>query len=83
MEDMRIVNVDNEIHIFCLRYIYIPIINHALNQFLDGWNHHPLSSMGNLSPVQLWIAGLSRHSTSEHVTEVGRVIIPCINDYSL
>ena len=35
MEDMRIVNVDNEIHIFCLRYIYIPIINHALNR-MDG-----------------------------------------------
>ena len=60
-------NVENEIHIFFLHYIYIPRINRAVSQFLDGWNHHPLSSMRNLSPVQLWIAGLSR---SDHVADV-------------
>ena len=70
MEDIGVLNVENEIHIFCLHYIFIPRINRAVSQFLDGWNHHPLSSMGNLSPVQLWIAGLSRSSTL--VTEVYR-----------
>lgn len=70
MEDMGVLNVENEIHIFCLHYIFIPRVNCAVMQFLDGWNHHPLSSMGNLSPVQLWIAGLSRNSTIESIAEV-------------
>ena len=70
MEDRRVLNIENEIHIFCLHYIYIPRINRAVSQFLDGWNHHPLSSMGNMSPVQLWIAGLSRICTSDHIAEV-------------
>lgn len=70
MEDVMILNVENEIHIFCLHYIYIPRINRALSQFLDAWKYHPLSSIGNLSPVQLWIAGLSQYSADEHITEV-------------
>ena len=79
MEDTRILNIDNEIHMFCLHYVFIPRINRAISQFLDGWNHHPLSSMGNLSPVQLRIAGLSRASAAECISEVGKVIY----DYSL
>ena len=70
MEDMGILNVENEIHIFCLHYIFIHRINRALSHFLEAWNCHPLSSMGNLSPIQLWIAGLSRDSTEECITDV-------------
>ena len=67
MEDMGILN---EIHIVCLHYIFIPRINRALSHFLEAWNYHPPPSMGNLSPIQLWIAGLSRDSTDECITDV-------------
>lgn len=70
MKDLMILNVDNEIHMFCLHYVYLPRINRALNQFLEAWNQHPLSSMSNLSPIQLWIAGLSRNPSPEYLTEV-------------
>ena len=70
MEDLHILNVDNDIHMFCLHYIYLPRINCAIWQFLEAWNHHPLSTMGNLSPVQLWISGLARSSANEEITEV-------------
>ena len=78
MEDIGVLNIDNEIPIFSLHYIHIPRINRAVSQFLDGWNHHPLSSMGNLSPVQLWIAGLSRSSSSESVAEVCYTKVLCL-----
>ena len=51
-------NVDNEIHLYCLHYIFLTRINHALNMFVDGWNNHPLSSEHNMTPVQLWVRGL-------------------------
>ena len=70
MEDVYILNVDNNIHMFCLHYIFLPRINHAVNQFLEAWNHHPLSSMRNLSPIQLWISGLSQIPVDEEITEV-------------
>ena len=65
-----LLNVENQVHLFCLHCVYIPRINNALSQFLDTWNHHPLSGMSNLSPVKLWISGLSRNPTAEYIAEV-------------
>ena len=72
MEDLHILNVDNDIHMFCLHYIFLPRINHAIGQFLEAWNNHPLSTMSNLSPTQLWISGLSRTSVNDEITEVSK-----------
>ena len=58
MEEVHVLNVDDEIHIFCLHYIFLTRINSALQQFCDGWNNHPLSSGTGMSPQQLWISGL-------------------------
>ena len=57
MEDIGILDIDNDIHIFSLQYVYIPRINNSLNRFLTAWNSHPLSSASQLSPNQLWISG--------------------------
>ena len=57
MEEIGVLNVDNEVHMFCLHYIYLPRINHSLERFISTWNHHPLGNERNMSPVQLWIAG--------------------------
>ena len=59
MEDENLLNVDNDLHIFCLHFVFIPRINAAIQQFLESWNNHPLSSAHNMSPIQLWIVGLS------------------------
>ena len=75
MEDQTILNVDNDMHVFCLYYVFLPRINQALNQFQAAWNQHPLSSCNNLSPVQLWITGLSRcPSNCDTLTDVSRGI---------
>lgn len=71
MESNCILNVDDEVHMFCLHYVYLPWINISINTFMNAWNNHPLSSEGNLSPYQLWIAGLSRqHAEPANLTEV-------------
>ena len=73
MEDQMILNVENDIHLFCLHYIFLPRINHAIKQFMDAWNLHPLSSCNNLSPIQLWIAGLSRCSVDQGINDVSYI----------
>ena len=55
MEDIGILNVENQVHIFCLHYIFLPRINSSLQQFLSAWNNHPMSSMSQMSPSQLWM----------------------------
>ena len=63
MEEIGILDPDNEIHLYSLHYIFLARINAALKAFKDGWNNHPLSSEGGLSPLQLWISGLVRQCT--------------------
>ena len=82
MEDMHILNVENDVHMFCLHYIFLPRINHAIGQFLEAWNNHSLSSMSNLSPIQLWISGLSQAPVDDELDEVGYVFTQiCIAIY--
>ena len=65
MEDSMMLNVEDDIHMFCLHYVFIQRINHALQQFMEGWNNHPLSSCNHMSPIQLWIQGLSDFTINE------------------
>ena len=47
MEENDILNVDDELQLFCLHYIFLPRINKNI------WNHHPLGTESNLSPLQI------------------------------
>ena len=54
LEELGLLDVDNEIHIYCLHYVYLPKINQRLNSFQEAWNRHPLQSEHSLSPKQMW-----------------------------
>ena len=49
---------DNEGHLFCLHFTYLPIINEALSKFVLSWNNHKIRTTGNKSPLQLFILGM-------------------------
>ena len=55
MEDQFLLDINDEVHLFA----YITCFFHRLNLFKNAWNNHPLSTERNLSPIQLWISGLS------------------------
>ena len=65
MEDLGLLNIENEIHLFSLHYIFMPRINMSLTKFKNGWNNHPLSSARFLTPIQLWISGLHQYTDAE------------------
>ncbi len=48
----------NEVDIFCLHWVYLPLINKTLTEFTESWNHHPLSTEHNQTPNQLFFQGL-------------------------
>ena len=50
----------NEIHLFSLRYVYLPRINRALETFQDSWNSHGIHTLHNQTPHQLFVAGALR-----------------------
>ena len=47
----------NEVDIYCLQKIFLPIINESLSQFAASWNHHSLSTENMQTPMQLFYAG--------------------------
>ena len=68
MENIGIIYIDNDLHIFCLHFVYLPRINSSLIQFETTWNDHPLSSVGQLSPNQLWMSGSHPNDTCTDVS---------------
>ena len=48
----------NEVHLFCLHYIFLPRIYFQLERFMGSWNNHRLFTVHGLTPKQLWTRGL-------------------------
>lgn len=42
MEVTGILDLDHEVHMFCLHYVYLARINASLEYFVEAWNNHPL-----------------------------------------
>lgn len=49
---------DDEVHLYCLHAVYLPLINLTLRELTEQWNDHPISSETSYSPRQLWVQGM-------------------------
>lgn len=58
MEEVRILEPDNEMHLAALHFIFLPRINRHLHTFESGHNCGLISTEQNNSPEQLWIRGM-------------------------
>lgn len=66
MEDVGLLDPADEIHIWCLQYVYQPRIDHHLQLFLEGWNRKPIRTANNKSPTRLWFSGLYAIANSQY-----------------
>jgi len=46
-EEENLLNVDNEEHLFCLHYVYKPVINQMLSNFKNSWLNHKIRTARN------------------------------------
>ena len=58
LEESGHLDLENETHMFCLHYVFIPTINQQLENFASAWADHPIRTARNRPPNQLWISGL-------------------------
>ena len=67
MELAGLLDINNELHMFALHFIFKARIDNHLKDFRDGWNSHKITTASSMSPNQLWIAGchdlISRDTT--------------------
>ena len=61
LEELQEPSVDDEVHLFCLHYVFLPKINISLRRFMQAWNSHPMQSENGLSPEQLWLRGMAEY----------------------
>ena len=58
MEESGQLQRNNSLHKFVLHYIFTPRINKALQSFSAAWNHHPMRTERQWSPLQMWTNGV-------------------------
>ena len=59
LEEERYLDVDNKDHLFCLHYVYKPLINQMLSNFTTSWLNQ-IRTAGNRTPLKLFIMGMQQ-----------------------
>ena len=57
LEDIGLLDISCEKHLYVLHLVFTARINKDLNQFTLGWDNHQIRSAHNRTPNQLWILG--------------------------
>ncbi len=57
LESEGIVDIDNEMHLWPLHYVYLPRINRDLTAFIRQWNNHGLRTERHQTPMQIFVRG--------------------------
>jgi hypothetical protein len=58
MEGFGLLQRGSRLHMFILHYVFLPRINRAIESFVQAWNHHPMRTERNWSPIQMWTNGM-------------------------
>ena len=67
LETAGLLDPDNELDLFCLHYVFLPVIRRQLDMFTEAWNHHKLSTEHNKTPMQLFIIGMHQVSNESGI----------------
>ncbi len=58
LEESGVLDLNNDVDLFILHYIYLPRINHALQEFAAAFNNRPMRTENNWSPEKIWTNGM-------------------------
>ena len=72
MEAAGVLDPDNEVDLMVLHSLYLPHINHYLEEFTKAWNKHPIRTVSNWTPYKIWING-TISMNDEDVTNISEM----------
>ncbi|CAB4042672.1 uncharacterized protein LOC110058109 [Paramuricea clavata] len=58
LEESGVLDLNNNIDLFVLHYVYLPRIDHALQEFAAALNNRPMRTGNNWSPEKNWTNGM-------------------------
>ena len=77
MEDEHLLDPNDDMHLYCLHLVFMPRINRHLELWREAWNHHPMSSVSNKTPLQSWVEGRPRNEARLQEPEVYYKLCTC------
>lgn len=83
LEQCNLLNPNSEHNLFMLHYVFLPRINRSLCELVNVWNNHPLSTVGNRSPLQLWHSGINAVTNSDYCAVDGVFATQDWNEYGI
>ncbi|CAB1342402.1 unnamed protein product [Coregonus sp. 'balchen'] len=57
LETEQIININNEVHLWALHFVFLSRVNRDLALFPSQWNHHGLRTEQRQSPLQFFVSG--------------------------
>ncbi|XP_019858490.1 PREDICTED: uncharacterized protein LOC109586726 [Amphimedon queenslandica] len=57
LEDAGLLNINDPLDLYTLHLVMLPVIQHQLDLFREGWANHSLRMENNKTPLQLWTTG--------------------------
>ena len=69
LESEKLLDVDNDLLLFCLQYAFVPLIQQNLDIFKERYNRHPLSTESNKTPYQLYALARPSSTISNNVED--------------
>ncbi len=81
LEDTSILNREDPLDIYALHYLFLPIIQEQLDNFREGWAHHSMRTMGNKTPLQTWILGLSEMCSRDPFSSEANSVLEVCEDH--
>ena len=74
---------NNELDLYSLHYMFLPLIQKQLDCFRHAWAHYPFRTERSRTPQQLWITGLQAMNMADEdhpaLTETSVVSIVPVN----
>lgn len=58
LEDRCGLDINNNVYMLCLHYVFLPRINQSLEKWRQSWNCHKIRTEENCSPLQLYTRGM-------------------------
>ena len=68
LEGEGFLDPSNEIDLFCLHYVFLPLVNKSLGEFVSAHNSHKVSTENNQTPKQMFWGNqhLTQMYTGDH-----------------
>ncbi|XP_061896147.1 uncharacterized protein LOC133664737 isoform X2 [Entelurus aequoreus] len=79
LEENDILDISSIDDIFCVHYAFLPKLKKDLEIFTEGWNHHPMRTEGNRSPMQMWECGQMLNNSDAHSENIADLQEPDID----